>query len=83
MSLIGEQEKSTKPRTPTQPLDFSETKSSQPKDKTFRFKPHQKAFLEAEAATNGFCPDVERREQLALVLGVEEKSVRVGDLQAQ
>jgi hypothetical protein len=78
---IGEQENATKRQTLTQPPSVSESKTSDhPREKGFRFKAHQRAFLEAEIAKNGPCPDVERREELAAKLCVEEKTVRVRGL---
>ena len=74
---------STTARPPTQPRSFSEIKSAHNgKDTAFRFKAHQRAFLEAEVAKNGAFPDFDRREELAEKLGVVEKSVRVRDLKA-
>jgi hypothetical protein len=84
MNLIGEHDNDIKPQTLTQPINLSELKSSdQPRERAFRFKAHQRAFLEADIAKNGSCPDIERREELATKLGVEEKTIRVRSLQAQ
>lgn len=73
-----EAEKSTISQNVYQSLDQPPSASlEKPKGKVFRFKAHQKAYLEDEVTQNGSSPDAERREKLAKELGVEEKTIRV------